>query len=74
MSNSSGKNISKNIRSPAPTSAKSKRWSFIQSDLKQAHSTWAELEKAKIVISPEEEQFEKIKSVIAQLKLKLEQF
>lgn len=54
--------------------AKSNRWSFIQIDLSKAMDTWLELEKAEIGLSPEEEQLVKIKTIISQLKQKLEQF
>ncbi|MBY0554768.1 hypothetical protein K2P97_09580 [bacterium] len=50
------------------------RWSFIQNDLENAMNTWQELEKAKVGPSPEEEQLVKIKTIIGQLKEKLEQF
>lgn len=50
------------------------RWSFIQSDLENAMNTWEELEKAEVGLSPEEEQLVKIKTIIGQLKEKLEQF
>lgn len=53
---------------------KQKRWEFIQSDLQDALSTWSDLEKADLGPSPEEEQLQKIKSIIGQLKEKLEQF
>ena len=53
---------------------KAKRWSFIQSDLSEALKEWQELEKAEITLSPEEEQLVKIKSIIAQLTDKLNQF
>ena len=53
---------------------KSNRWSFIQSDLEKALETWQELEKSQTGLSPEEEQFQKIKTIISQLKEKLEQF
>lgn len=56
------------------TPSRSKRWSFIQSDLEKALDTWQELEKASAKLSPEEEQFEKIKTIIGQLKSKIEQF
>lgn len=56
------------------TANKSKRWSFIQSDLEKALDTWQELEKTQAKLSPEEEQFEKIKTIIGQLKCKIEQF
>ena len=54
--------------------SKSKRWSFIQSDLEKALDTWQELEKNEAKLSPEEEQLQKIKTIIGQLKEKLEQF
>lgn len=66
MSNSSGNNNDSNT--------KSKRWSFIQSDLEKALTTWEELEKSESSLSPDEEQFEKMKNIIGQLKKKLEQF
>ena len=53
---------------------KSKRWSFIQSELEKALDTWQELENSKTQLSPEEEQFQKIKTIISQLKSKIEQF
>jgi hypothetical protein len=49
-------------------------WSFIQNDLENAMNTWQELEKTKVGPSPEEEQLVKIKTIIGQLKEKLEQF
>jgi hypothetical protein len=54
--------------------SKSNRWSFIQNDLEKALDTWQELENAEAQLSPEEEQFQKIKTIIGQLKQKLEQF
>lgn len=57
-----------------PVVNKSKRWSFIQSDLEKALDTWQELEKTQAKLSPEEEQFQKIKTIIGQLKSKIEQF
>lgn len=53
---------------------KIKRWSFIQNDLEKALDTWQELEKGQASLSPEEEQLEKIKTIIGQLKDKLNQF
>ena len=50
------------------------RWSFIQNDLENAMMTWQELEKVEVSPSPEEEQLVKIKTIIGQLKEKLEQF
>jgi len=49
-------------------------WSIIQNDLLKALNTWQELEKTEIRQSPEEEQLIKIKTIIRQLKEKLEQF
>ncbi len=53
---------------------KLKRWSFIQNDLEKALGTWEELEKGEAILSPEEEQLQKIKTIIGQLKDKLNQF
>lgn len=50
------------------------RWSFIQNDLEKALGTWQELEKNQATQSPEEQQFEQIKTIISQLKDKLDQF
>lgn len=50
------------------------RWSFIQNDLLRAIDTWEELEKTKVGLNPEEEQLVKIKTIISELKNKLEQF
>ncbi|MBC7741998.1 MAG: hypothetical protein H7061_07370 [Bdellovibrionaceae bacterium] len=88
-SSGSNKNLKKPKRAPKGTSAaagasskdgaidpanKSKRWTFIQNDLESALEAWDELEKSQTVLSPEEEQFEKIKTIIGQLKDKLSQF
>ncbi len=61
----------KNVDSLPP---KSKQWGFIQVDLEKALDTWRELEKSEAKLSPEEQQFQKIKIIICQLKEKLEQF
>ena len=52
----------------------SKRWTFIQNDLEKALNTWEELEKNQSPLSQEEQQLIKIKSIINQLKEKLDQF
>ncbi|MCC2678057.1 MAG: hypothetical protein K0R29_633 [Pseudobdellovibrio sp.] len=77
MSNSSGKKNKNDTSTPSSVSANAKanqRWSFIQSDLSSAVDTWKELEKADCGPSPEEKQLSEIKSIITQLKEKLEQF
>jgi hypothetical protein len=51
-----------------------KSWSFIQNELLKAINTWQELEQAELGLSPEQEQLAKIKTIIGQLKEKLEQF
>ncbi len=56
------------------TSNQSKRWTFIQNDLQKALNTWEHLEKNQAPRSQEEEQLIKIKSIINQLKQKLDQF
>jgi hypothetical protein len=53
---------------------KKKRWGVIKNDLKDALNTWETLEQNKPPMSQEEEQLVKIKSIINQLKDKLEQF
>ena len=64
----------KNDNSPKSPSAKQKRWTFIQEDLVDALNTWDELEKNHTPLSREEEQLIKIKTIINQLKDKLDQF
>ncbi len=54
--------------------SKATRWSFIQNDLEKALNNWEDLEKTQNNLSPEEEQFEKIKNIIGQLKEKINQF
>lgn len=71
MSNSAGPLHSDKPRRPAETPNK---WSFIQQELENAREHWAELEKMTPGLSPEEEQFQQIKTILAQLKAKLEQF
>ncbi len=56
------------------TSNQTKRWSFIQADLEKALVTWKDLENIQPKLSQEEEQLLKIKSIINQLKDKLDQF
>lgn len=63
-----------NDNSPKSPSAKQKRWTFIQEDLVDALNTWDELEKNQSPLSREEEQLIKIKTIINQLKDKLDQF
>lgn len=53
---------------------KTKRWSFIQNDLEKALNSWLELEQTEAGLSPEEEQLAQIKSIISDLKKKLEDF
>ncbi len=50
------------------------RWSFIQSDLDQAANEWIAAEKAAPVKTPEEQQLEKVKNIIENLKEKLNEF
>ncbi|MBC7420548.1 MAG: hypothetical protein H7328_07455 [Bdellovibrio sp.] len=63
-----------NVGATPDTNGKLKRWSFIQNDLEKALDTWEELEKGDVILSPEEEQLQKIKTIIGQLKDKLNQF
>lgn len=55
-------------------SPKKQRWSAIKSDLQMALDEWAELDSRQPPLSPDEEQLVKIKSIIGQLKEKLENF
>lgn len=59
-----------------PTQANSakKRWSFIQSDLGLAATEWQQAENSPQVKTPDEEQLEKVKSIIENLKEKLNEF
>lgn len=68
------KTTPKSENSSANIDTKAKRWSFIQSDLSNALNTWQELEKTAVKPSPEEEQLDKIKTIIGQLREKLQQF
>jgi hypothetical protein len=68
------KTTPKSENSSDNSESKAKRWSFIQSDLSNALNTWQELEKAAVKPSPEEEQLVKIKTIISQLRDKLQQF
>ena len=77
MSNSNNSKIKQkhpSLKAAAEATPKLKRWSFIQNDLEKALETWQELEKTQAHLSPDEEQFEKIKTIIGQLKSKIEQF
>lgn len=68
------KTTPKSENSSPSADTKTNRWSFIQSDLSNALNTWQELEKAEVGPSPEEEQLDKIKTIIGQLREKLQQF
>lgn len=72
MSNTNGKK--NNEETPNLPLNKKKRWGVIKNDLTDALSTWDSLEKNRAPLSKEEEQLVKIKSIINQLKDKLEQF
>lgn len=72
MSNTNSNNS--NDDSPNLPLNKQKRWGLIKNDLKDALNTWDQLENDKPALSKEEEQMVKIKSIINQLKDKLEQF
>jgi hypothetical protein len=58
----------------AAGTTKTRRWSFIQNDLEKALNSWRELEQTATGLSPEEEQLAQIKSIISDLKKKLEEF
>lgn len=57
----------------APAKAKEK-WSSLKSNLQSAVSDWAELEKKPAQKTPEEEQMDKVRSLISNLKERLAEF
>ncbi|MBC7465338.1 MAG: hypothetical protein H7256_05045 [Bdellovibrio sp.] len=73
MGNTNDKNSKKDDSTNLPLNKK-KRWGVIKSDLKDALNTWDRLEKKEAPLSQEEQQLNNIKSIINQLKDKLEQF
>lgn len=64
---------------PIPTTKESakaeaqQRWSLVQNSLQTALSDWAVLEKT-VGTNPDDEQLEKVKTMIADLKDQLDQF
>ncbi len=56
------------------SNTQSTRWALIQNDLEKALNQWDELGKDQPALSQEEQQLAKIKSIINQLKEKLDQF
>ena len=50
------------------------KWSSMSSDLKSAMGSWSDLDQKPAAKSPEEEQLDKVKSLIEDLKLKLNDF
>ena len=50
------------------------KWSYMQTDLKSALGSWDTLDNDKPAKSPEEEQLDKVKTLIEDLKLKLNDF
>lgn len=65
----------KDMAKPPKTEATARaRWSFIQSDLDHAASEWLTVEPAAPVKTPDEEQLEKVKNIIEDLKEKLNEF
>ena len=73
MGNTNDKNSKKDDSTNLPLNKK-KRWGMIKNDLKDALNTWDNLEKKDAPLSQEEQQLVNIKSIINQLKDKLEQF
>lgn len=73
MGNTNDKNSKKDDSTNLPLNKK-KRWGVIKNDLKDALNTWDNLEKKAAPLSQEEQQLVNIKSIINQLKDKLEQF
>ena len=56
------------------SNTQSTRWALIQNDLEKALNQWDKLGKDQPALSQEEQQLAKIKSIINQLKEKLDQF
>lgn len=50
------------------------KWSSMTTDLKSAMGSWSDLDQKPAAKSPEEEQLDKVKSLIEDLKLKLNDF
>lgn len=50
------------------------KWSSLQTDLKSALGSWSESDHDKVAKSPEQEQLDKVKSLIEDLKQKLSDF
>lgn len=50
------------------------KWSSMQTDLQSAMGSWSDLDQKPTAKSPEEEQLDKVKSLIEDLKLKLNDF
>lgn len=50
------------------------KWSSLSSELKFAMGSWSDLDQKPAAKSPEEEQLDKVKSLIEDLKLKLNDF
>lgn len=74
MSNSSDHQFYNKDLEETPSKGPSGRWSFLQQELENAIHSWDQLESTQQRLSPDEEQLEKIKGLIGQLKSKLEQF
>ncbi len=55
-------------------SIKNLKWKTIQTDLKSALNEWSDLESEVLQKTPEEIQLEKVKSMIENIKEKLNQF
>lgn len=56
------------------TNLKNLKWKSIQSDLKSALSEWSDFDSQGLQKTPEELQLEKVKSIIENIKEKLNQF
>lgn len=50
------------------------KWSSLQTDLKSALGSWSDFDQAEIVKSPEQEHLDKVKTLIEDLKQKLNDF
>lgn len=74
MSNFDSDNKKNIISNTAVPDLKKTKWQSIQTDLNSALSEWAAYENVEIQKTPEEIQLDKVKSMIENIKEKLNQF
>jgi hypothetical protein len=62
------------LAAPSPPPSVKEKWSFLKSTLESAINDWSELEKMAPQKTPEEEQLEKMRSLISNIKDRLKDF